>query len=308
MPVSFLTVVKELPMCRLFGFRSIIQSQVHRSLISADNALLLQSEEHPDGWGVAYYVAHAPHVIKSALTAVDDHLFRHVSGIVTSETVLAHLRKATQGELSTINTHPFQYGTWIFAHNGNIANFQHLRPQLLAKIPPVLRRFILGDTDSEVLFYMLLANMAKHCELHRPGYPLKELAGAVRQTIAEVCELAGPIQEHEDGPLESTFLTFLLTNGKVMIAHQGGKPLYYSTYKQRCPERDTCPSFAVECEQATQHGFVSHLIFSSEPLQGENVWEAMQAHEMIGVDWRMQLQHFHCEQSVNKQRSTLDIE
>ena len=40
-------------MCRLFGFRSVIKSQMHRSLVSADNALVRQSEQHPDGWGVA---------------------------------------------------------------------------------------------------------------------------------------------------------------------------------------------------------------------------------------------------------------
>jgi hypothetical protein len=38
-------------MCRIFGFRSVIQSQVHRSLVSADNALMIQGERHPDGWG-----------------------------------------------------------------------------------------------------------------------------------------------------------------------------------------------------------------------------------------------------------------
>ena len=30
-------------MCRLFGFRSVLQSQVHRSLANADNALAVQS-------------------------------------------------------------------------------------------------------------------------------------------------------------------------------------------------------------------------------------------------------------------------
>jgi len=56
-------------MCRIFGFRSVMQSQVHRSLVSADNAFMRQSERHPDGWGVAYYLANAPHVIKGASAA-----------------------------------------------------------------------------------------------------------------------------------------------------------------------------------------------------------------------------------------------
>jgi hypothetical protein len=37
---------------------------------------------------------------------------------------------------------------------------------------------------------------------------------------------------------------------------------------------------------------VSHLVFSSERLDGDNVWEPMQLGEMIGVDWRMQMQRF----------------
>ena len=276
-------------MCRIFGFRSVIQSQVHRSLVSADNALMQQSDRHPDGWGVAYYLAGAPHVIKSVSSAQVDHLFRRVSGIVSSETVLAHLRKATQGSHSIINTHPFQHGQWVFVHNGNISGFEGLREAMAQRVPPILRRYILGDTDSELLFYLLLGHMAKRCELHRVGFPLEDLVDAIEETIAEVQELAGEICYQDDGPSTSTFLTFVITNGTTMVAHQGGKRLHFSTWKNRCPERDDCPSFGAECEQPTKSGFVNHLLVSSEPLQGENVWNELQPHEVVGVDWRMQL-------------------
>ena len=59
-------------MCRLFGFRSVIPSQVHRSLLAAENALGVQSNQHRDGWGVAFYVDGSPHVTRSPLTAVGD--------------------------------------------------------------------------------------------------------------------------------------------------------------------------------------------------------------------------------------------
>lgn len=291
-------------MCRIFGFRSVIQSQVHRSLISADNALMRQSGRHPDGWGVAYYNAGAPHVIKSMATAMDDNLFRRVSGIVTSETVLAHLRKATTGGLSIINTHPFQYGPWVFVHNGNVAGFASIRDEIVARIPAVLRRFILGDTDSEVLFYLLLGHMARRCELARPGFPIGDLMAAVGDMVDEVTELAGAICERDDGPPDSTFLTFVITNGTTMVAHQGGKALYFSTWKRRCPEREACPSYGPECERAAadpsgsgirspaiSSGFVKHLLVSSEPLQGDNVWTPLSVGAMVGVDWRMQLTH-----------------
>jgi len=253
-----------IPMCRIFGFRSVIQSQVHRSLVSADNALVQQSDRHPDGWGVAYYNAGAPHVIKSVATAMDDHLFQRVSGIVASETVLAHLRTATQGSLSIINTHPF---------------------------PPVLRRFILGDSDSEVLFYLLLGHMARRCELSQAGFPLSDVIESVRETIEEVVELTGAPCFDEDGAPTETYLTFALTNGRTMVAHQGGKPLRWTTHKRRCPDREHCPSFGGACEAASESGgFVKHLVVSSEPLQGDNVWATLDPFEMVGVDWSMKLQ------------------
>lgn len=276
-------------MCRIFGFRSVLQSQVHRSLVSADNALMQQSGRHPDGWGVAYYNAGSPHVIKSVATALDDALFKRVSGIVSSETVLAHLRKATHGGLSILNTHPFQYGPWVFVHNGNIARFGELRDAVLAEIPPVLRRYILGDTDSEALFYLLLGNMARRCDLARPGFPIADLLIAVRETVAQIVALAGPLCEDDDGPSDANYLTFVITNGTTMVAHHGGKALHFTTYKRRCPERDECPSFGPECERPTDHGYVKHLVVSSEPLQGENVWTKMAVGDVVGVDWRMQL-------------------
>ncbi|MCA9531109.1 MAG: hypothetical protein KC543_13325, partial [Myxococcales bacterium] len=57
----------------------------------------------------------------------------------------------------------------------------------------------------------------------------------------------------------------------------------------RCADRDTCPSLAPECEAPTATGFVNHLLFSSEPIHGENIWLPLRDGEMIGVDWRMRV-------------------
>ena len=35
--------------------------------------------------------------------------------------------------------------------------------------------------------------------------------------------------------------------------------------------------------------YATHLIFTSEPLQGENVWIPMEEGEIVAVDWRMRL-------------------
>lgn len=276
-------------MCRLFGFRSVIQSQVHQSLVGADNALVRQSERNPDGWGVAYFIADAPHLVKSVASAMDDHLFRRVSGVVSSETVLAHIRKATAGQLSILNTHPFQYGRWVFAHNGNLKNFGHARDALLRLIAPCLQRFVLGETDSEIVFYLLLTHIARRVELHRTGVAFDDVMEAVRDALGELSAVVGPFHTEDDGPPDETYLTFLLTNGTTMVGHQGGKHLYYSTHKSKCSARKSCPHFTTSCEAPTDNGDINHLVFSSEPLKGENVWVKMNNGDIVGVDASMQL-------------------
>jgi glutamine amidotransferase len=269
-------------MCRLFGFRSVIPSQVHRSLLAAENALGTQSNAHPDGWGVAFYVDGAPHVTRNPLTALGDKLFHRLSGVVSSETVVAHVRKATRGENSVLNCHPFQYGRWVFAHNGDIPEFESFRDSLIAEVSPSLRRFILGDTDSEVVFFILMTQLLSSGALAEER-SAEDVAAAWQRTeaiVRGICERPG---------LEPCLLTILVSDGATLVAAHGGKDLYWSSYKNRCSDRARCPSLSPECEAPSQSGLVNHCIISSEPLQGENVWIPLEPGQVVGVDARMRL-------------------
>jgi glutamine amidotransferase len=277
-------------MCRLFGFRSVIPSQVHRSLLAAENALGVQSNLHPDGWGVAFYVDGSPHVTRSPLTALGDSLFHRLSGVVASQTVLAHVRRATRGDKTVFNCHPFQYGRWVFAHNGDVTPFEQVREALLAEVSPALRRFILGETDSEILFFIFLSQLAKSSPL-RDDPPLELAISALRATVLRVREIA----DNAD-PTGASTLTLMATNGQTLVATQGGKELFLSTYKTRCSDRDTCSSLSAACE-APSTGKVNHLVLSSEPLLGENVWIPLSKGEIIGVNDSMQTRRAHLERA-----------
>jgi predicted glutamine amidotransferase len=274
-------------MCRLFGFRSVIQSQVHRSLVEADNALWNLSERHPDGWGVAYYVDGTPHLTRSALTALRDRVFQRVSGVVASETVVAHVRKATQGTISVLNCHPFQHGRWVFAHNGDIPTFSENRSELVSKVDPRLRRFIFGDTDSEVFFFLVLSALARLRPLSQP-FAAEEVIEAVRTTTAMIRQICDE-QVRDACHTKRSLLTCLITDGFVMVGAHGGKELFASTYKRRCPERGTCASFGPSCERPSADGTVNHLVFASEPLGGHNVFEPMREGEVLAIDGAMRL-------------------
>ncbi len=280
-------------MCRLFGFRSIINSQVHSSLVHADNALSSQSIKHPDGWGVAYYLEQTPHLIKSVDRAVDDHIFHRVSGIVASQTVIAHIRKATHGVLNILNSHPFQYGKWVFAHNGNIKNFEKHKQKLYQHIDPKLAKFILGTTDSEVIFYLLLSLIKNKHPLDQTEVRL----GLIKEATQELCQIVtkyyGPLYGGDDNDPKENHLTFILTTGSTMVAFNGGQSLNYSTHKKLCSERETCSYYSFACENKVKlNSPVNHLIFSSEELTGENIWSDLKKGEMVGVDSNMYFSKF----------------
>lgn len=263
-------------MCRLFGFRSVIPSQVHRSLLLAENALGVQSNAHPDGWGVAFYVDGTPHVTRNPSTALGDALFHRLSGVVASETVLAHVRQATRGRNSVLNCHPFQYGRWVFAHNGDIENLDDKREALRGAIRPDLLRFVLGETDSELLFFLFLTRLSEKRPLGQ-DFSVDEVVAALRHTVQRARAICDTAERRAS-------LTLLLTDGKLLAACHGGKQLYYSTYKRRCGDRERCPSLSPMCEAPTTTGRVNHFIVSSEPLSGENVWEKLEEGDIVAAD------------------------
>ena len=278
-------------MCRLFGFRSVIPSKVHRSLLAAENALGVQSNLHPDGWGVAFYVDGSPHVTRSPSTALGDSLFHRLSGVVSSQTVLAHVRKATQGAHTVLNCHPFQYGRWVFAHNGDVPGFDGRREALMAQVAPELQRFVLGETDSEVIFFVFLTLLAERGPL-AARHELDVVSNALGRTVQRVRELC------DDGKADPALLTLMVTDGEILAASEGGKNLFWSTYKRRCSDRDRCSSLSAACESPTTSGHVNHFIVSSEPLQGENVWEAFGPGEIVAVDRNMRLHRAHVDRKA----------
>src|SRR5690606_40108204 len=179
-----------------------------------------------------------------------------LSGVVASNTVLAHVRQATQGSNSVLNCHPFQYGRWVGAHNGDIPNVAATREELRSAVTPSLARFILGDTDSEVLFFIFLSRLSKFGPLSRQA-SIEEVTCALVETV----EIAREICDEGDA---RSLLTFMVTDGQSLAAVQGGKGLYYSTHKKLCADRGRCASLSPEREAPTRTGFVNHLIISSE--------------------------------------------
>jgi len=119
-------------MCRLYGFIATEPTKVECSLVRAQNALLKQSRSdsrgraHPDGWGVAYYKEELPIVERRVTAAGRDVQFDALAARTHARVVIAHVRTASVGSVSEANTHPFNIGRWVFAHNGTIPEFEEV--------------------------------------------------------------------------------------------------------------------------------------------------------------------------------------
>ncbi len=270
-------------MCRLFGFRASIPSKVHRALVSESNALRHQSQEHRDGWGVAYYRDGQPHVSRSITGAFEDEGFAELSSFISSDTVVAHVRKASVGPLSIENTHPFGYGPWVLAHNGTVPKFDALKDGLEAECAPRHRERLSGDTDSERLFALLLTRLELRCDPLAPDVPLPTVFEAMDETVRLVMARCA---HHNEDPS----LNLVLTNGRIMAAFRHGRSLFHSTYKTECPERTTCGYFTGSCESAVSEEIpVNHFLVASEIIGGPNVWTEIPENQFIGVDDQMKV-------------------
>jgi predicted glutamine amidotransferase len=137
-------------MCRVFGCAAAEPVSIGFALLEAENPLIRQAEQHDSGWGMAVYEradGGAPQVVRFPETArADAELER--AGAMTGRIFNVHVRRATLGGLTLVNTHPFQLGNYTFGHNGTVIAYPRLMEPGMAK--PA------GETDSEAVFNYLM--------------------------------------------------------------------------------------------------------------------------------------------------------
>lgn len=129
---------------------------------------------------------------KKVEAAAESSTFKTVIADNAADGALLHLRWATKGlNNSENNTHPFVYGDYSFIHNGSI-----FPPDSFAQfIDEKFKSLIIGDTDSERYFYLLMGQIEK-----------LGLVDGIKSTIAIV-------KEHG----KTTSLNFMLMNNEVFV-------------------------------------------------------------------------------------------
>ncbi len=207
-------------MCRLYAFHANEPTKVECPLIYSQNALLAQSAQdtggmsHTNGWGIATYKDGLPSVERKAWAAYQGEAFEKAAGHIYSKTVLAHIRRATIGAPSISNTHPFVSDQWTFIHNGTVPGFQNFKSQLIDEIDERYRPKILGETDSEHVFYLFLTNCRRHKN--------RTIIDNLKKTVQKIHQWSRDV-----APGAKMGLNMLISDGRNIYGSRIGRSLFY---------------------------------------------------------------------------------
>ncbi|MDU8924735.1 class II glutamine amidotransferase [Pasteurellaceae bacterium LIM206] len=217
------------------------------------------TDSHSDGFGIAFFEGKGVRVFRDdkpgALSPIADCVKQYH---IKSLNVIAHIRKATQGEVNIENTHPFIreiWGeNWVFAHNGN-----------LKELPDLSKCYChpIGSTDSEAAF-CYIADQLKRRFCQKPS---------VDQIFDLVKEFADDLQQY------GTF-NFILSNGEWMIAHCTTNLHYLTRQAPFGLAQRIDDDGVIDFRNYTKDGDKVTII-STFPLTKNEVWTKMERGGMV---------------------------
>lgn len=254
-------------MCQLLGMNSANPADLRFSFtgFAARGGL---TDHHGDGFGVGFFEDKACRLFMdnqpAASSPVAD-LLKHYP--IKSRNVVAHIRKATQGDgLRLENCHPFTrelWGRhWLFAHNGDLKNY---KPDLNGDYLPV------GSTDSELAFCELLQTLRGSS----PGKSPHESCSLDRVFDA-LCDVTQRTAEHG-------VFNFLLSNGQAMFAHCSTRLWYlvrqWPFSNAQLVDADLSMDFA-----QTNASNDRLCIIATQPLTRNENWQQLEPGQLLWIE------------------------
>ena len=253
-------------MCRLFalsGGRKPVGAEVW--LLDAPDSLVVQSHHNPDGTGLGIFDAHGRAVVhKQPVSAFSDASFAYEARHERSRTFLGHVRFASTGSLTRVNTHPFEQDGRLFAHNGVLSGLPMLEDELGEDMA-----IVQGQTDSERLF-ALITRETRRCE--------GELRAGITTAVSWVCEHL---------PVYSLNL-ILATDAELFALRYPEANTLYVLERGAGGEKGDEPlhhrsslGTSVRSEEAARRPIV---VLASEAMDDDPGWRAVESGELLHID------------------------
>lgn len=255
-------------MCRFIAY-SGKPTFMNALVFEASNSLIQQSKKakmrvnplNGDGFGVGWYPSHGdpiPGTFVSIEPAWSNRNLIQIATKVPTNLYFAHVRDASVGmPVSQSNCHPFQYGPYLWMHNGRLDQFSKFRRLILNSLSDKAFEFIKGNTDSECAFALFLDEI--NFELNASFASLKQ---AMNTTINKINYFRKQVNADTNA-----FINFAVTNGKSSL---------FTRYSS-CAEIRPASLFYSQNEH--------FIIVSSEPLtDNKSQWTKVERSTLVSVE------------------------
>ena len=203
-------------MCRVFGVIANKEVDIEFSFFKAKRPFKSLVQSNPDGWGIGYYEGGVPKVFKEGIEdagRIENYQFEKVK-TVRSKIIISHVRRATKGRKTSMNAHPFEYGGWIFAHNGGVDE-----ECIMGYLKEIYRNARTSETDSEVYFLLIMQSIQER----------QNILDGIKEAI-KIVKSCGSY----------TGLNFIMSDGESLYAYRDASRQFdhYSLYYlKRTPDR-----------------------------------------------------------------------
>lgn len=278
-------------MCRFFAYFGV-NALMYDAMYNSENSLVSQSKSaqkrrcptNGDGFGIGWYPAHddpEPGHFVATSPAWSNRNLRNLCRKIMTPVFFAHVRDASHGmPVSTSNCHPFQYGHFLWMHNGYIENFDQIKRPLIALLSDRAFHQIQGNTDSEFAFGLFLEEINFKNEATK-----SEIEIALKTTIDKISEL-----QKSSGIKSVSSMNFIVTNGQNMVStrfttdiqHQPPS-LFYSSQSMFLNDNGI-----FNLQETDQ---IQSVIIASEPITAnKNSWQKIDRNKMITITANFQIE------------------
>ncbi len=254
-------------MCRLFGLTAGA-NRVRATfwLLDAPDSLEVQAHRNVDGSGIGFFDSGgAPVVDKQPEPAFRDEEFIRAAKQAESSVFVAHVRWATAGGRTVLNTHPFAMHGRIMAHNGGFGELWRLDEQL-----GPYASLVAGDTDSERYFALITQQADAH-----DGDVGAGIAAAARWIAANL-----PV---------SALNTVVAAPGELWALRYPGQHALHILERQAGAGESPDAPAGLRVRSATSSVHIPalqsapSLVVASERLDGESGWRLLAEGELVHV-------------------------
>jgi Predicted glutamine amidotransferase len=193
-------------MCELFGITADKKINVNSYL----HQFFRHSKVQPDGWGLAL-LDDGISIEKEPVKASESkYLGNRLQGKIQSARMMAHIRRATMGEVNFNNTHPFtaldESGRrWVFVHNGTIFDAPGLSKYQYSQQ---------GSTDSERILLYIVDQINRGFMQDPCGFDVNERLALIDEIVLRI--------------VPGNKLNFLLYDGDYFYVHKNEQGTLYT--------------------------------------------------------------------------------